>query len=190
MRIFQKSFMHASAVAALAFAIATLLLPGIAPAGEFEDAIQDAETWIEKHYATELARHAAVRKLTNIIDDSTLTEQEKTDRIRREFPEARASNANGGGDSPAKNGRAEQESAEEQFQRALQCYEAGNYAEAVKWFRKAAGQGLAEAQYNLGVCYATGLGVEQDYAEAVKWFRKAAEQGNAGAQVALRILGQ
>jgi len=30
--------------------------------------------------------------------------------------------------------------------------------EAVKWFRKAAEQNLADAQYNLGVCYAKGEG--------------------------------
>lgn len=59
---------------------------------------------------------------------------------------------------------------------------AGNYAEAVKWYRKAAEQGNADAQNSLGVCYYNGNGVVQDYSEAVKWFRKAAEQGNAAAQ--------
>ena len=40
-------------------------------------------------------------------------------------------------------------------------------------------QGHADAQCNLGYCYANGIGVTQDYAEAVKWYQKAAEQGNA-----------
>ena len=58
-----------------------------------------------------------------------------------------------------------------------------DYAEAVKWYRKAAEQGDATAQSNLGVMYEKGQGVPQDYAEAVKWWRKAAaEQGNAFAQ--------
>ncbi|HUX30541.1 MAG TPA: DUF2628 domain-containing protein [Thiobacillus sp.] len=57
-----------------------------------------------------------------------------------------------------------------------------DYAEAAKWYRKAADQGLAKAQSNLGRCYIFGQGVPQDYAEAAKWFRKAAEQGNANAQ--------
>ena len=48
---------------------------------------------------------------------------------------------------------------------------AQNYAEAVKWYRKAAEQGYAEAQFNLGVMYETGEGVAQDYAEALKWYR-------------------
>lgn len=61
-------------------------------------------------------------------------------------------------------------------------YESEDYAEAVKWYRKAAEQGLAVAQNDLGVCYENGEGVPQDYAEAVKWYRKAAEQGNVEAQ--------
>ena len=49
--------------------------------------------------------------------------------------------------------------------------------EAVKWYWKAAAQGFAAAQFNLGVCYENGQGVEADVNEAVKWYRKAAEQG-------------
>ncbi len=61
------------------------------------------------------------------------------------------------------------------------------------WYRKAAEQGDAEAQYNLGFMYGYGKGVSQDYAEAVKWYRKAAEQGYAKAQLSLGLaygLGQ
>ena len=50
---------------------------------------------------------------------------------------------------------------------------------AVKWYRKAAEQGFAQSQHNLGLCYANGEGVPVDMAEAVKWFRKAAEQGDS-----------
>ena len=57
-----------------------------------------------------------------------------------------------------------------------------DYSEAVKWYRKAAEQGNAQAQNNLGVCYENGEGVTQSYSEAVKWFRKAAEQGQVNAQ--------
>ena len=60
-------------------------------------------------------------------------------------------------------------------------------AEAVKWFRKAAEQNVADAQYNLGVCYANGQGVPEDDAESVKWFRKAAEQNLADAQYNLGV---
>ena len=58
-------------------------------------------------------------------------------------------------------------------------------AEAVKWYRKAAEQNHAEAQYNLGWRYADGRGVPKDEAEAVKWFRRAAEQDHADAQAHL-----
>jgi len=58
----------------------------------------------------------------------------------------------------------------------------GGVGEALKWFCKAADQGDADAQFELGWCYALGIGVTQRYAEAVKWYRKAAELGHAGAQ--------
>ena len=45
-----------------------------------------------------------------------------------------------------------------------------------------ADQGLAEAQYNLGVMYANSIGVPKDYNEAAKWYRKAADQGFSEAQ--------
>ena len=62
-----------------------------------------------------------------------------------------------------------------------------DFAEAVKWWRQAAEQGYAGAQYNLGVCYEKGEGVAQDSSEAVKWFRQAAEQGVAEAQFWLGV---
>ena len=55
-------------------------------------------------------------------------------------------------------------------------------AEAVRWYRLAAEQGDATAQYNLGLMYDEGEGVPQDDAEAVRWYRLAAEQGDASAQ--------
>ena len=61
---------------------------------------------------------------------------------------------------------------------------------AVKWYRKAAEQGSAKAQYNLGVMYAEGTGVLKNDAKAVKWYRKAADQGDATAQLHLGELNQ
>ena len=60
-----------------------------------------------------------------------------------------------------------------------------DYQQAVQWYRKAAEQGNADAQNNLGLMYANGQGVKQDYQQAVQWFRKAAEQGDASAQINL-----
>jgi len=45
---------------------------------------------------------------------------------------------------------------------------AKNYHEAMKWFRKAAENGISEAQYYLGYGYFKGYGVEQNSFEAVK----------------------
>ncbi|WP_397597383.1 hypothetical protein [Sphingorhabdus sp.] len=63
-----------------------------------------------------------------------------------------------------------------------------NYTEAVKWYGKAADQGLAEAQYNLGFSYNKGEGVEQDYVQALKWYGKAVNQGLAAAQNNLGVM--
>lgn len=54
--------------------------------------------------------------------------------------------------------------------------------EAVNWYRKAADQNDAKAQYCLGYCYSFGHGVAADAAVGVKWFRKAAAQGYPAAQ--------
>jgi TPR repeat protein len=45
-----------------------------------------------------------------------------------------------------------------------------DYAEAVVWFRSAADQGLAGAQYNLAFMYETGRGVRKDLVYAYMWF--------------------
>jgi TPR repeat protein len=65
-----------------------------------------------------------------------------------------------------------------------------DYAEAVRWYRKAAEQGNANGQSNLGVMYMKGYGVEQDYTEAVRWYRKAAEQGDVTGQNNLGVMYQ
>ena len=57
----------------------------------------------------------------------------------------------------------------------------------IREWRAAANRGEAVAQCNLGVCYATGNGVEKDLVEAVRWYRKSAEQGYAVAQCFLGL---
>jgi len=65
--------------------------------------------------------------------------------------------------------------------------ERGDYATALKEWRPLAEQGVARAQYNLGIMYDNGRGVPENDAEAVKWYRKAAEQGVADAQYNLGV---
>ena len=55
-------------------------------------------------------------------------------------------------------------------------------AEEVERIRRAAGQGDASAQFNLGQMYSRGDGVPRSDAEALKWTGLAAEQGHAEAQ--------
>jgi len=57
-----------------------------------------------------------------------------------------------------------------------------DYDAAVAPCTKAAEQGFAEAQYNLGWMYRNGRGVPGNDAKAVEWYTKAAEQGYAKAQ--------
>ena len=56
------------------------------------------------------------------------------------------------------------------------------HKEALGYYKLAAEQGNADAQYKLGLLYSNGQGVEQDYVEGAMWYRKAAEQGYAYAQ--------
>ena len=77
-----------------------------------------------------------------------------------------------------------------------------SYEEAFAWWRKAAAQGHAGAQCDIGTLYrygrlgapdpeklayldAEGLGVRRDDEKARRWFMKAAEQGQPSAQYAL-----
>ena len=50
--------------------------------------------------------------------------------------------------------------------------------EAFGWFQKAAEQGYAAAQANLGWMYANGQGVQKDDIESYVWYDLAARQGN------------
>lgn len=63
-----------------------------------------------------------------------------------------------------------------------------DYAEAAKWYRKAAEQGNSDAQYSLGHMYLFGLGVRQSNRDAANWFLKAAAQGNAKARKRLESI--
>jgi len=74
------------------------------------------------------------------------------------------------------------------FQKGLDAYNRGDYATALREFTPLAEQGVARAQYNLGVMYDHGYGVPQNYKTAVKWYTLAAEQGLADAQYNLGLM--
>merc|ERR1711920_764691 len=56
---------------------------------------------------------------------------------------------------------------------------------ALKWLKKAAKQGHALAQSNIGFMYLTGEGVEQSLEIGMKWNRRAAQLGSAPNQLGL-----
>ena len=74
------------------------------------------------------------------------------------------------------------------FEDAVDAHARGDYAKALRLIRPLANDGNAAAQFNLGLMYLTGHGVQQDYSAAALWFRKAAEQGYALAQSNLGTL--
>ena len=55
-------------------------------------------------------------------------------------------------------------------------------AKAVYWYRRAAEQGYAKAQYILGLVYDEGEGVPEDFVRAYAWTSIAAAQGNENAK--------
>src|SRR5216683_295045 len=71
------------------------------------------------------------------------------------------------------------------FEDAVDANARGDYAKALRLIRPLANDGDATAQFNLGLMYLTGHGVQQDDSAAALWFRKAAEQGYAFAQFLL-----
>ena len=64
-----------------------------------------------------------------------------------------------------------------------------NYAEAMKWAKRAAEKGVAKAQHMLGGIYSIGgPGVPINYVEAMKWYKKAADQGDTEAQIQVALM--
>lgn len=61
-------------------------------------------------------------------------------------------------------------------------------ADNLSHWQKLANNGSANAQFNLGVMYANGEGVEKNVAEAASWYQKAAFQGDYRSQYNLGAL--
>ena len=72
--------------------------------------------------------------------------------------------------------------AQAEFAAGWAAYQRGEFATALEVWRPLADDGMAEAQYNLGIMYDEGKGVARDIAAAMAWWNKAADQGMAAAQ--------
>ena len=46
----------------------------------------------------------------------------------------------------------------------------------------------ADAQYNLGIFYRLGIGINQDFQESLNWYKLASKQGHTAAQNNLSLL--
>ncbi len=91
---------------------------------------------------------------------------------------------------------AEQGDPGNQFMLATIYYDNQYYKQAAEWYTKAAVQDnsddhqySSDAQYNLGIMYVQGLGVERSDIKAISWFKKAAKNGNKDAQKILNNIG-
>jgi TPR repeat protein len=61
-------------------------------------------------------------------------------------------------------------------------------SEAAEWLARAGAEGHAPSQFQLGVLYCTGKGVEKDLAKAVGWYENAARNGHALAKHNLGVM--
>jgi len=57
------------------------------------------------------------------------------------------------------------------------AYDRGDYATTLRLLRPLAESGDPKAQFNIGVMYALGQGVQQDYAQTARWLSMSANQG-------------
>lgn len=75
-----------------------------------------------------------------------------------------------------------------EYRLGLAFFRAGDIAETIKWWDRAAAQAHLPAQYNLGLMYLYGLGVDQDFSLAGQHLERAADRGSAGAQFYLGMM--
>lgn len=74
------------------------------------------------------------------------------------------------------------------YRLALESYEARRYDEARRAFEALAGEGVAQAEFMLGVMYEYGDGVDASYSDAAHWYEAAAERGLTSAETRLGTL--
>ena len=65
---------------------------------------------------------------------------------------------------------------------------AQDHSAAMKWWRMAADQGYAQAQFYLGGMYYKGKGVPPNTSEALRWLHKAQVQGDEKAKLVIELI--
>lgn len=71
---------------------------------------------------------------------------------------------------------------EPDFDAAVEASNREEYEKSFPVFYQLANEGDADAQFNLGIMYQDGHGMEHDFVEAAKWYKLAAAQGHIYAQ--------
>ena len=74
------------------------------------------------------------------------------------------------------------------FKTGLAAYDRGDFRTALQEWLPVAQRGDANAQFNIGLLYASGKGVTKDPKQAADWYRKAAEQGVGAAEYNLGVM--
>jgi TPR repeat protein len=74
------------------------------------------------------------------------------------------------------------------FKSGLAAYDRGDFPMALQEWLPMAQRGDANAEFNVGLLYATGKGVKRDLGQAADWYRKAAEQGVGAAEFNLGVM--
>ena len=87
---------------------------------------------------------------------------------------------------PEQNEKWSSDFGDEVYQKGMDCYAQKEYSRAVEYFRKAAYQGNAKAEYNYALCLYNGIGVNVDKIGAIKCLAAASESGIAQAD---KLLG-
>jgi ATP-dependent protease ClpP protease subunit len=74
------------------------------------------------------------------------------------------------------------------FEEGVAAYDRKEYAKALELWLPLAQRGDHTAQFNVGVLYEKGLGVERSASDAAHWYLEAAQQGDLDAQYGLALL--
>ena len=92
----------------------------------FEEDLDQVENWLNKTYKKESLAYKSVRKKLEAIFSSSKSEPEKIAELHKEFPKAFPDAAD------------QENTAKEYFEKAAGFAAKKDYAEAVKWLKKAA----------------------------------------------------
>ena len=76
---------------------------------------------------------------------------------------------------------------EQRFHEAQEAMALEDFDRGRELLRLSAGQGLADAQFMLGIVYSSGVGIPKDMGRAAYWYQRAAEQGHMDAQYNLGV---